>query len=712
MRKSKITAITALAVLCSAMPMYSSAAVKINTEPVMKEMSVSGFSLSAPRLDTMASIEKNTLVLVPQKGGVSGNTALKRSSGNLPESFDIRSMSRNTDVKDQGIYGTCWSFSSAASGESSVIDSNPNVNLSELHTAYYAYYGSEQIPNLSITTEEILQNGGTCHAAVNLWSQWIGPVYESRLPYDNIDFFDDKSAVEDMKYQCDYHLKNGYMFDYNDERTDVSEVISLVKEYLYSGLAVGISYQSADGKYYSSEYNSTRSVRKPKYANHAVTIIGWDDNFPKENFVVPAENDGAWLIKNSWGKDTYDDGYMWLSYEDRSICEFVVNELDDRDNYKYNYHHDTFVPLQSLSSAENVNINAPSYMANIFTAEETMQVEAVSVHIPCPATEYEITIYSGLDDITDPVSGQASTVTKGVVDVTGTVTLELDESVTVEAGERFSAVMKLYSEKSPYVVPVESVLYLYSDISDEKISLGTYTDYEGLKANTGALESFCSADGEEWYDPTSEDFFYNEEEKSIILEQLKEQLFDDIYPEETELLEEAETLYRYYEKAFSKYDLSLALGNVSLKVLGNPVNMVDFSHVTGFVAECEQLELSAENGEKVYYSVNGGEYNEYTSPIEIDGYNYIKATVDFENYSSRAFIGADFIPENGDANANGSVDSIDASLILSHYADVSTGGEGILGKAINDYSDTNNDSIIDSSDASLILEIYAERSTK
>ncbi len=712
MRKSKITAIIALAVLCSAMPMYSSAAVKVNPEPVMKDMSVSGFSLSAPRLDAMKSIEKNALVLVPQKGGISGSAALKRSSGNLPESFDIRSINRNTDVKDQGIYGTCWAFSAAASGESSIINSNPNVNLSELHTAYYTYYGSDQVPTLSTITEDVLQNGGTCHAAVNLWSQWIGPVYESRLPYDNLDFFDNKEAVDSMKYQSDYHMKNGYIFDYNKERTDVSEVNRLVKEYIYSGNSVGMSYQSDDSKYYSNKYNSTRSVRKPKHANHAVTIVGWDDNFPKENFAVPAENDGAWLIKNSWGKEMYDDGYMWISYDDRSICEFAVYELDDKDNYKYNYHHDTFVPLQSLSAAENENVNAPSYMANIFTAEETMHVEAVSVHIPYVATEYEITIYSELTDEKNPTSGQASAVTKGVVDVTGTVTLELDEPVAVKDGERFSAVMKLYSEKSPYVIPIESVLYLYSKEIDEKVSLGSFTDYEGIKGNTGELESFYSSDGKIWYDPAAEEYCYNDEEKAEILEQLKVEIFDDIYPEETELMEMAELMYSSYEELFSLMDLSIALGNVSLKVLGNPVNRVDFSHATGFVSNGEKLELSAGNDEKVYYSVNGGEYNEYTSPISIKGYNYINATVDFENYTSRAFIGADFIPENGDANANGSIDSVDASLVLAHYANVSTGGEGILGKAINDYSDTNNDTLIDSSDASRILEIYAERSTR
>ena len=36
--------------------------------------------------------------------------------------------------------------------------------------------------------------------------------------------------------------------------------------------------------------------------NRAVTIIGWDDDYPASNFpggLQPPEN-GAWLIKNSW----------------------------------------------------------------------------------------------------------------------------------------------------------------------------------------------------------------------------------------------------------------------------------------------------------------------------------------------------------------------------------------------------------------------------
>ena len=41
--------------------------------------------------------------------------------------------------------------------------------------------------------------------------------------------------------------------------------------------------------------------------NHAVVIVGWDDNYDKSNFLQKPKNNGAFLVRNSWG--TNDHGY-------------------------------------------------------------------------------------------------------------------------------------------------------------------------------------------------------------------------------------------------------------------------------------------------------------------------------------------------------------------------------------------------------------------
>ena len=710
MKKLRYAVAASLAAACTALPMYSSAAmIKIESEPAAKEASVGGFSLSAPRFSISDSIKYGKLVAAPEIRDVNADSDILEIGKTIPEYYDMRNHYPVSPVKDQGKYGTCWAHSAMASAESSVIKYNPEIDLSELHTAYYAYYGDDQVPTFS-EGEDILQIGGTTYLAANLLSQWIGPVNEMRLPYENINFMDDLATVENLRYMSDYHLKNAYVFDYNKDRTDVEEVNCIIKQFIYDGLAVDVSFQSEDGKYYSEKYNSTRSERKPRFATHSVTIVGWDDNFPKENFEVPAETDGAWLVKNSWGAESYDYGYMWISYDDRSLCEFAAFELEDAEKYKYNYQHDSFVPIQSLSATDSPD--TPSYMANIFMAEKPFQLEAVSMYVPQGATEYEITVYSGLTDHSDVISGTPLVAASGTVDIPGNVTIELDRDIFICNREYFSIVIKLYCEDSPYVIPIESSLYLENDDYDEKISLGTFTTYEGIKANTNNGESFYSSDGIEWFDTSTEDYIYTDEEKMEVLEQLKEELFDGIYPEETELLEEAETLYGYYETAFDMADLGITIGNVSLKALGNPVNTVDFSHMSGYIPEDEKLELSVKDGSTVYYSLNGGEYIPYTEPIEIDGYGYVSATTDNLNYTERSYISADFVLEKGDVDASGAVDASDASAVLVHYASVSTGGEGTLKKAIFDYSDFNGDLVIDSADASDILVLYAERSTK
>lgn len=73
------------------------------------------------------------------------------------------------------------------------------------------------------------------------------------------------------------------------------------------------------------------------YTGHTISVVGWNDNFNKYKFAngtgVLPQNNGAWLVRNSWGDNNTMGGYFWLSYEDKYIFgekyspNFTIDEV-------------------------------------------------------------------------------------------------------------------------------------------------------------------------------------------------------------------------------------------------------------------------------------------------------------------------------------------------------------------------------------------------
>lgn len=73
------------------------------------------------------------------------------------------------------------------------------------------------------------------------------------------------------------------------------------------------------------------------YVGHTISIVGWNDNLSKFRFAnstgIYPQNNGAWLVRNSWGDNNSMGGYFWLSYEDKYIFgdkyspNFTIDEV-------------------------------------------------------------------------------------------------------------------------------------------------------------------------------------------------------------------------------------------------------------------------------------------------------------------------------------------------------------------------------------------------
>ena len=51
------------------------------------------------------------------------------------------------------------------------------------------------------------------------------------------------------------------------------------------------------------------------FGSHAVSIIGWDDNYSRDNFEEKPSRDGAFIVLNSWGESWGDNGCFYIPYD-------------------------------------------------------------------------------------------------------------------------------------------------------------------------------------------------------------------------------------------------------------------------------------------------------------------------------------------------------------------------------------------------------------
>ena len=125
----------------------------------------------------------------------------------------------------------------------------------------------------------------------------------------------------------------------------------LFRSLIYNYGSVEANYNNAYQRYFNSGrtafycYNKNASVE-----GHGISVVGWDDNYPTENFTdcgqTPSEN-GAWLVKNSWGDYNPLHGYFWISYEDLFIfsnvfsLSFAITNIQHTDKYNKLYQNET-----------------------------------------------------------------------------------------------------------------------------------------------------------------------------------------------------------------------------------------------------------------------------------------------------------------------------------------------------------------------------------
>ena len=393
-----------------------------------------------------------------------------------------------TSIKNQNPYGTCWAHAAMASAEADLWKkglADSTIDLSEWQLAYFFYHTVEDplggTAGDSVTvvtdssTEDYLDRGGNQQLATYRLATWQGVTQEADAPYSTVYNDRTKTLDDSLAYGKDaYHLENAYWVSMKDR--------DIVKQLIMEYGACAASY-CHDKKYYNSTDQWYRSEPLAEYnptetnTNHAITIVGWDDNYSKDNFGTykPSSN-GAWLCKNSWGSNWSKDGLFYISYEDVPNLNGNAYFYDygTGDNYDYNYQYDGGVGMSTYSVA-----NA----ANVYTANSAETLKAVGFYTEDVQYTCTIKIYKNCTG--NPVSGTLVSTQTATEPYAGFHTVVLDTPVDLNAGDTYSVVVYQTTSSGTPKVPI-----------DVSFSWSWLTGVSSAK--TG--QSFISSSGSYWQD--------------------------------------------------------------------------------------------------------------------------------------------------------------------------------------------------------------------
>lgn len=405
----------------------------------------------------------------------------RRTRSVLPQQFDLRQQALSSPVRNQSPWGSCWAFGTLSAMESSAMvqasgsgSSDIAVpDYSERHLTWFSYQRQEG-EGIIATKDQPFDVGGNRQIATGLLSSWAGVEQESEVPYltgksqvwsvdpkklydsvghlQNADFLPGTAVFEN------YTAKSGYSLD--------RDAVNTIKKALMNNGVVDVSYYadqsrpdqtSVNGTYIN---NQTYAQYTDQYltANHEVSIVGWEDDYSAENFLENRRppGDGAWIVKNSWGKNWGNEGYFYLSYYDQSVNEFTSFYLDlpdEEGNYQYdhNYQYD-YLGMKSVYGILRYPGSEVS-VANVFTAGSNETLKAVSAVTTEPGSKVQIRIYKN-PLVDNPESGSLVAEQTDTVSYGGYHTLELDTPLILKPGDQFSVVQLITGDKGSYV-PLE-----------------------------------------------------------------------------------------------------------------------------------------------------------------------------------------------------------------------------------------------------------------
>lgn len=407
--------------------------------------------------------DRNQMIGNPMTGK---NVLATQSKFNLADYIDI-------EIKNQALTMECWAFGILSSMETNLLyKQGIKEQFSERHMDYATSNSFYDVNKEDLAYARDVSFGGLVNIGLAYLTNGQGAVYEEQMPFENSE---DPISIEEIDIEPSYYV------------TDYVSIPSIYKMYNEDG---SIQYYDAAFKEYSlDEVNMIRKEIKnhivnygaltsvtasaylegynnqehPEYAtafcckdntyfrDHAITIVGWDDTYSKENFSSESrpKSDGAYIVLQSYGDKAFDNGYMYISYED-NLIESLLYGVSDSRKYDYDklYQNDYYGSAGTLSIAEQeVGYFASAFERDVSQKENLKQVS------------FNLGDYASVEVWVNPVdSNPTSNNVKKVSDFTSVLTpgyhtIEFDPIELT--GDSFLVIIKQKSESGDFRFNVE-----------------------------------------------------------------------------------------------------------------------------------------------------------------------------------------------------------------------------------------------------------------
>ena len=282
-------------------------------------------------------------------------------------------------------------------------------------------------------------DGGEYTMGMAYLAAWEGPVYEADDPYGDNKTNPDLTAVK--------HVQEMQIIDGKDYEKIKESV------FLYGGVQTsiynGLRSSQSKSPYYNQKTNSYCYIGTEK-PNHDVVIIGWDDSYSKENFNVDLEGDGAFICQNSWGDTFGEDGVFYISYYDTNIGthNVVYTKIEEPGNYDHIYQSDLCGWVGQLGYNKD-----SAYGANVYTTSQEEELVAAGFYATGKDSQYELYVvrnFENADSLTQRIP-----VASGKLSNAGYYTVDFNQAISLDAGERYAIVLHMITPGSVHPMAIE-----------------------------------------------------------------------------------------------------------------------------------------------------------------------------------------------------------------------------------------------------------------